>query len=281
MKKNSKNLKWLKKPGIVFRKMLHPILMTGLKGFEKQQFDIIGEDLSKKMNNYEGPVLYAINHSNVHDFPMTCKILKKHVYVLVADDIDNGVFNTLMLKINGVIFVKRGDKQSGKLAKEKIIELLKNGQSVVMFPEASWNLDDVNLIHDFKWGIIDIAAKADVPIIPIGLKYNLSDKCRVKFGNMINVSLNDNLLNKKEELHEAMSTLIWDILESYPIKKVSDIPEIKESYYSYVDKSLEEFPYNPEYERKFIYNNNLWPFEVVGPTYDKSIQKVHARKRIK
>ncbi len=277
MKKESR--KWMKYPEIVWRKMLHPLLVTGLKGFEKLQFDTIGEDLETKLGDYEGPVLYAINHSNVHDFPMTCKVLKKHVYVLVANDIDNGKFNNFMLNLNGVIFVNRGDKTSCRLAKERIIELLRKGQSVVMFPEASWNLDDVKLLHDFKWGIIDIARVADVPIVPIGLKYNVSDKCRVKYGDMINVSKDDDLFTKKEELHEAMSTLIWDIIESFPTRNREEYEEIKEGYYAYVDKSLSEFAYEPEYERQFIYNSELYPFEIVGPTYDKNNPKVHARKR--
>lgn len=264
-----------------FRKILHPLLITGLNIVETLQYDIIGDVLKTKLGNYDGPVLYSINHSNVHDFPMVCKILKKHVYVLVANDIDNGKFNTLMLDLNGVVFVNRGNKESCQLAKEKIIDLLKNGQSVVMFPEASWNLDDVKLIHDFKWGIIDIAAKANVPIVPVGLKYNLAKKCRVMFGDMIHVSDKDNLLLKKEQLHEAMSTLIWNIIESFPMADINDVSKITDDYYAYVDKCLKEFAYDPEYERQYIYNNQLWPFEVIGPTYEENNKKVHARKRIK
>lgn len=155
---------------INLRKIIHPLLLFGLECFEKTNI-IYTNKLD--LENYQGSVIYSPNHSNVHDFPMICQILKKHVYVLVGNDIDNGFFNTTMLKMNGVIFVDRKEKESCKKAKEKIIELLLKGESIVMFPEGTWNLDSVNLIHDFKWGIIDIAKKAKVPILPIGMKYNI------------------------------------------------------------------------------------------------------------
>lgn len=267
------------KNNIDFRRILHPILLTGLDMVENTNIVFTNQ---LDMEGYEGPVIYSPNHSNVHDFPMICKILREHVYVLVGNDIDNGIFNTLMLKLNGVIFVDRTNKENCKLAKEKIIELLSKGKKVVMFPEGTWNLDSVNLIHDFKWGIIDIAKRAEVPIVPIGMKYNINDSCYVRFGKPIFVNKDDDLYEKKEELHEAMSTLIWDIINSVPPKdRITDYEEIEKSYNSYIEKCLEEFPYDIEYERQFIYNNQPLPTEIVGPTYRNETDRIYAKKRIR
>lgn len=262
-----------------FRSKLHSLLLQGVKFVEKTNIVYTN---TLDLNGYTGPLLYSPNHSNVHDFPMICRILKEHVYVLVGNDIDNGLFNTLMLKLNGVIFVDRTDKNSCKIAKEKIIELLSKGKRVVMFPEGSWNLDSINLIHDFKWGIIDIAKRAEVPIVPIGMKYNINDSCYVRFGEPMFVKEEDDLFEKKEELHTAMSTLIWDIINSVPIKsREQDYDEIASSYNSYIEKCLKEFPYNIEYERKLIYNNQPFPTEIVGPTYREETDRIYARKRKK
>ena len=262
-----------------FREKIHPILMTGLKVVEKTPIVFTNE---MNLNGYDGSLIYSPNHSNVHDFPMICRILEEHVYVLVGNDIDNGAFNTLMLNLNGVIFVDRKNKESCRQAKEKIINLLEDGKRVVMFPEGSWNLDSVKLIHDFKWGIIDIAKKANVPIMPIGMKYNIRNSCYVRFGNLIYVSKDDGLLEKKEELHAAMSTLVWDIINSVPMKsRATDYDEVKDSYDKYVEKCLKEFPYDIEYERTLLYNDQLYPTEIVGPTYRQESDRIYTRKRIK
>ena len=262
-----------------FRERIHPVMMTGLNVVEKTPIVFTNK---MDLNGYDGSLIYSPNHSNVHDFPMISRVLGEHVYVLVGNDIDNGIFNTLMLKLNGVVFVDRKNKDSCRQAKEKIINLLDDGKKVVMFPEGSWNLDSVKLIHDFKWGIIDIAKKASVPIMPIGMKYNINDKCYVRFGNLIYVNKNDDLLEKKEELHAAMSTLVWDIINSVPMKcRATDYYEIKDSYDKYVEKCLKEFPYDIEYERTLLYNDQPYPTEIVGPTYRQESDRIYTRKRIK
>ena len=262
-----------------FREMIHPVLMSGLRMVEKTKIVYTnGMDLE----GYDGSLLYSPNHSNVHDFPMICRIVGEHVYVLVGNDIDNGAFNTFMLNLNGVIFVNRKDKDSCRQAKEKIINLLEDGKKVVMFPEGSWNLDSVKLIHDFKWGIIDIAKKASVPIMPIGMKYNINDSCYVRFGKLLYVPKDADLLEKKEELHAAMSTLVWDIINFVPMKsRATDYEEVRDSYNKYVEKCLKEFPYDIEYERTLIYNDQPLPTEIVGPTYRTESDRIYTRKRTK
>ena len=261
-----------------FREKIHPVLMSGLKVVERTPI-VYTNDMN--FNGYAGPLIYSPNHSNVHDFPMICRILGEHVYVLVGNDIDNGAFNTFMLNLNGVIFVDRKNKDSCRQAKEKIINLLDDNKRVVMFPEGSWNLDCVKLIHDFKWGIIDIAKKAQVPIMPIGMKYNIHNSCYVRFGDLIYVMPDDDLLEKKEELHAAMSTLIWDIINYSPVADRADYDKIKKSDEDYVEKCLKEFPYDIEYERTLIYNDQPLPTEIVGPTYRENSDRIYTRKRIK
>ena len=262
-----------------FRETIHPVLMAGLKAVEKTKI-VYTNDMN--MNGYSGPLIYSPNHSNVHDFPMICRIVGEHVYVLVGNDIENGAFNTFMLNLNGVIFVDRKNKDSCRQAKEKIINLLDDDKRVVMFPEGSWNLDSVKLLHDFKWGIIDIAKKAQAPIMPIGMKYNINDSCYVRFGDLIYVGKDDDLFEKKEELHASMSTLIWDIINSVPMKsRATDYEEIRKSYEDYVAKCLKEFPYDIEYERTLIYNDQPLPTEIVGPTYRTESDRIYTRKRIK
>lgn len=256
------------------REIIHPTLVKIFSLAEKTPIVCENEN---SLKGYKGGVLYTPKHSNVHDFPVLTKALGEHVYVLVGNDIKNGLVNTVMLWLNGVIFVDRTNKEDCKKAKEKIIKLLSKGKKVAMFVEGSWGLDEVNPIHDFKWGFADIAKKTHVPIVPVGMEYNIEDSCHVKFMDPMYVNEDDDLATKQQELREALSTSVWDIFELQGEKKRDDdYNNIKKSYHDYVDKSLQEFPYNIGYERELIFNRHEDPTEVVGPTY----RPVEERDRI-
>ena len=118
--------------------------------------------------------------------------------------------------------------------------------------------------------------------MPIGMKYNINNSCYVRFGDLLYVNKTDDLLTKKEELHEAMSTLVWDIINSIPMKNRSEsYEETKKSYDTYIEKCLKEFPYDIEYERTLLYNDKPYPTEIVGPTYRQESDRVYTRKKIK
>lgn len=261
------------------REIIHPILVKVFSLVEKTPIVCENENSLKK---YKGGVLYTPKHSNVHDFPVLTKALGEHVYVLVGNDIKNGVVNTIMLWLNGVIFVDRTNKDSCRKAKEKIIRLLSKGKKVAMFVEGSWGLDEVELIHNFKWGFADIAKKTNVPVVPVGMEYNIENSCHVKFMTPIYIKEKDDISIKQQELHEALSTSIWEMFEKQGEKsRVKDYVEIKKSYQDYVDKSLGEFPYDIGYERTLIFKRHEDPTEVVGPTYrpEEERDRIYARKK--
>ncbi len=261
------------------KEIIHPILLKGLSLVEKTNLVVTNE---KPLSDYKGPVLYTPKHSNVHDFPVLNNLLKEHVYVMVGNDIKNGFINTLMLRLNGVIFVDRTSKESCQKGKERVIKLLNKGKSVAIFVEGSWGLDEVELIHNFKWGFADIAKKTNVPIIPISMEYNINESCYIRYGEPIYVAKDADLQEKHDELHDKLSTATWEIFETQEEKsRVKDYEDIKNSYRNYVDKSLEEFPYDISYERELIFNRHEDPMEVVGPTYREEAERdrIYARKK--
>lgn len=91
---------------------------------------------------------------------------------------------------NGCVYVDRKNKNSRTKAKRKLLMLIKEGHSVLLFPEGTWNLTSSKLILPLNWGMLDLSAISGVPIVPIGLVYS-SQKRVVNFGNAISCSCED------------------------------------------------------------------------------------------
>ena len=74
----------------------------------------------------------------------------------------------LLGKINelaGTIFVERGNRQSSELAVRTLTKTLKDGRSVLVFPEGTRSKNGV--LKPFKKGAFHLAAEAGAPIVPM------------------------------------------------------------------------------------------------------------------
>jgi len=70
--------------------------------------------------------------------------------------------------VAGVIKVHRKNEESKKEAVEKSIEVLKNGASLIIYPEGTRTRN--GKIGEGKLGITKIFLKSGVPILPVGIK---------------------------------------------------------------------------------------------------------------
>ena len=73
-----------------------------------------------------------------------------------------------MLMAAGTIFLDRGDKDKSIEAMKPAVESLKNGTSVVIFPEGTRSYDYT--LGKFKKGAFHLAMEAGVPLVPIIIK---------------------------------------------------------------------------------------------------------------
>lgn len=126
-------------------------------------------------------VIYACNHSQFSDIPIATRAIGKRSYILLGKQklylIDRIFFHLL-----GAIWVDRKDKEHKKKVKEKILCYLNRGQSILWFPEGTWNLTENLLMLPMRWGIIEAAHKAGGQIVPMAIRYDRKNKkCQVKF----------------------------------------------------------------------------------------------------
>lgn len=116
---------------------------------------------------------------------------------------------------------KDGDKADRQNAKLDMIKILLLGHSIAYFPEGAWNLSPNKLHLPMNHGFLDIARKAEAPVVPVVMEYTydcVSDKERItkvhiRYGKAIYVKPQDNLKQKLAEYEEAVSTMRWELIE--------------------------------------------------------------------
>lgn len=119
----------------------------------------------KNLYKVKGAVL-AVNHSSFIDPVLAAVAYTKPIYYLARKDLfSNRLFGWFLRAIN-VIPVNRDAPDV--IVLKKIIQLLKGGKVVLIFPEGTRSPDG-NLLPPHP-GIGFIALKANVPIIPMYIK---------------------------------------------------------------------------------------------------------------
>ena len=238
------------------RKTLHPFLLKAVKG--RICFPI------KKLNSMpkvEGNKLFAINHSCIKDMPVASDVICEHVYVLVGKQrLD--LIDRIFFFLNGVVYVDRKNKKNKVKGLKKMLNILRGGKNLAIFPEGTWNLTPSKPMLPLNWGIIDLAKQTGVPIIPLILEYH-PDCCYAKYGEPIYINKELDKQSGIEQLEEAMATLKWDIWEMFPVQKRTE--EMKAEFEEMVRKRVAEYPkFNFEYEMSVIRGKENTPEYVLG-----------------
>ena len=111
----------------------------------------------------EGPVLLLSNHQSFLD-PLFCGIRIREPVCFVARDslLTNRFFGAIIRSV-GIIPIRRG--QADVSAVKKIIERLKAGQTVGLFPEATRTGD--GKIAAIKPGIGFLSRRGNAPVVPV------------------------------------------------------------------------------------------------------------------
>ena len=199
--------------GIWLRDGLYPLLMflTGTKVRCKVETVNAYTPLSDK------PIIFAANHSAFQDTHIMLRATKRRSYILSGKQ-NLAFIDWVFFVLNGTIWVDRKSKEDMAASKDAVLEYLAKGQSILWFPEGTWNLTPSQLMMPMKWGIIDMARQAGAQIIPAALDYDREkNTCRVKFGAPL---AGDALENKAEairNLRDTMATLRWDLMCNQPI----------------------------------------------------------------
>lgn len=114
------------------------------------------------------PVIFAASHGFREDVEHTVVLVKRQAYML------NGslpqvfkTFDGITAWIAGFILVDRNDKASRAAAKKKMIYALRQGASIIMYPEGTWNKSPNELISGLFPEIYDVAKESGAMVVPV------------------------------------------------------------------------------------------------------------------
>ena len=126
--------------------------------------DVIGEHNLTKAR----PAIFIGNHTSALDPVIVFALLRRDITAVGKIEAKNDprtiLFNTLLAPA----FVDRGNTAQARAALDKVVERVKDGTSIVIFPEGTRTPTPV--LAPFKKGAFHMAMQAGVPIVPIVLR---------------------------------------------------------------------------------------------------------------
>jgi len=171
-----------------------------------------------------GAVLFVSNHQSLFDIPIFFSTLNKQMGFVAKSDLERlPIFNKWIALIKSV-FIDREDPRQSLKAIQQGISLLKDGYSLVIFPEGTRSKCDE--MSDFKKGSLRLAIKSEVPIVPITISgsYKLFELNKRVASGKVDFIIHDPIktqgLSKEEanNLSEKVQSIIGDTLDKLQTK---------------------------------------------------------------
>lgn len=161
----------------------------------------------------DGTFVFVSNHSSLFDIPILLSSIKKNVAIIYKKELEKIPVLGWTLALSPFIPVVRSDSRDSLAGINTAIEQIKNGDSIIVFPEGTRSED--GKLQAFKRGAFMIAARSGKPIVPIAIKgaNEILQKGSLNF-NSGTVSLivmppipNDNMQNEKLLMKEIENAI--------------------------------------------------------------------------
>ena len=181
--------------------------VTGAVNYFNVTVKIKNKDNLNKINQTKKVIIMA-NHINGLDYGVLYNIIQsnKKIYAVAkhnvfGDKTDGsivsnilGLFKDSAYDFFNLIPYIRGNKDSGTKVKQKMLNVVNNGDIVILFPEGETSRSGIPI--SFKPGSFKLCADNNISILPITIKYN----------KQIGVNRTDPINMKK--WHNAVATAI-------------------------------------------------------------------------
>jgi 1-acyl-sn-glycerol-3-phosphate acyltransferase len=127
------------------------------------------------LNHIGEPVIFASNHKGYFDTYVIISLLQHPFSIVYNQAMDRNPFYKMMARKMGLVPIKRELHYSQKDSMDKIIKLIKNKYSIIMFPEGYHIIDEG--IAVFKRGIAKIALETGIKVVPMAI-YGFDDNIK-------------------------------------------------------------------------------------------------------
>ena len=132
---------------------------------------------------YDRPAIYVSNHQSNFDIPIIYTGLPIQFRWIAKQELFRVPFFGLAMKRSGIVAIDRSNRRTTMHSIIVAAQRIKEGTSVVIFPEGTRTPD--GRLQEFKKGALLIAAKAQVPVVPIAIhgSYQVQPKDRWRVNN--------------------------------------------------------------------------------------------------
>lgn len=159
-------VKWLESRGMIKEK--NELVDTIMKKWSSNLLKISGcsveivgtENIPKDRN-----VLFVSNHQGNFDIPILVKYIEKSKGFIAKKELSKMPMLGEWMKVMNCVFMDRNNPRESIGAIKRGIELLKQGYSLVIFPEGTRSED--GRLGTFKAGGLKLATKSKVDVVPI------------------------------------------------------------------------------------------------------------------
>lgn len=176
-------------------------------------------EVSGMENLPQGPCIFVANHQATFDaFLLFYKIDKKLTFIAKKEIMKIPLVGWWM-KAGHTVFIDRKNMREGAKAINNAVENIKNGYSIIIFPEGTRSLSSE--IGTFKKGSMKLALKANVPVVPITLDgtYMVLEAGKKVRGHKVSLKIHKPIytehlsVEEKKNLSEIVQNIIADSLK--------------------------------------------------------------------
>ena len=111
------------------------------------------------------PVIYTPNHSGMFDIPAIVLNTPKPPIFIAKKELGAVPFISDWMDVLDCVFVDRNNKNSARSSLHDAIEMVKNGRSIVVFPEGTRS--KTGELGEFKGGAMKIAMETGAKVVPV------------------------------------------------------------------------------------------------------------------
>lgn len=156
----------------------------------------------------EGAAIICPNHVHAMDSVIVVTKTKRKVNFMAKEELFKNGFIRWLANIFGIFPVKRGGKDIDAI--KTSLKILKKGELMAMYPEGTRNGMQKGVKP--KNGATLIAAKAGVPIVPVGIKGSFKPftKVTINYGKPISVENLD--IQNRDEVDEFTAKVMEEVV---------------------------------------------------------------------
>jgi 1-acyl-sn-glycerol-3-phosphate acyltransferase len=117
--------------------------------------------------DYRRPHLFVANHQSFVDIPVLFAALPTELRFLAKRELRRIPIVSWYISAMGMVFIDRQDSEASRESVEDMAEVLKDGSSMVSFPEGTRSR--TGEVQSFKTGSFVAAIKSGVPVVPVAI----------------------------------------------------------------------------------------------------------------